>query len=32
MSHYYPAIDKVQLPISFLDDVLEKWGYKIIKV
>ena len=32
MLHHYPALGKVQLPISWLDDVLEKWCHKIIKV
>ena len=30
--HHYPAYGKVQLPISCLDDVSEKWYYKIIQV
>ena len=29
MLHHYPGFGKFQLPISCLDDVLEKWWYKI---
>ena len=32
MLHHYPALGKVQLPISCLDDVSEKWCPKIIQV
>ena len=31
MLHHYPALGKVQLPISCLDDLSEKWCHKIIQ-
>ena len=32
MLHHYPVLGKVELPTSSLDNVVEKWCYKIIQV